>query len=160
MRRGLIVSQVFFGSFFLFVALSLYKQFHFTQYKDKGINVENIIQINPGGWTGFERYPTLKTELLRSPHIEDVSFTTTPIISELGEWYYSYTTRMLVDEKEYSNVWAFMVEPNFLEFFGMKMKSGEWISGETDIVINQVQTQVFDGNNPIGQHIRIGGFGE
>ena len=53
-RRGLIVSQVFIGSFFLFVALSLYQQFHFTQNKDKGIRIENIIQIRAGGWSSFD----------------------------------------------------------------------------------------------------------
>ena len=160
LRRSLIVCQVFIGSFFLFVALSLFKQFHFTQNKDKGLIVENIIQIDAGAWGAFDDHQTLKTELLRSPHIEDVTFTTTPIIGELGEWYQSFGTSLTIDETRYSGISAFTVEPNFLDFFGMKMKEGEWIANETEVVINETQKQVLGLENPLGQHIRMGGHGE
>jgi len=156
LRRCLIVCQVFIGSFFFFVALSLYKQFHFTQNKDKGIRVDNIIQISAGGWSKFTDFSTMKEELLRSPHIEDVTFTTTPIISEMGEWYLSYITHLFIDETQYDNIFTFLVEPNFPDFFGIKMKEGEWLSGETDIVINEAQVQALKIENPVGQTIRLG----
>ena len=160
LRRSLIASQVFIGSFFFFVSISLYKQFHFTQYKDKGIRIENIIQIDAGSWGSFTDHTTLKEELLRSPLIEDVTFTTTPVISELGEWYQSYITHIMVDETQYDNINAFMVEPNFFNFFGMKMKEGEWITNETDVVINEAQIQAMGRENLLGQPIRMGSFGE
>jgi len=102
----------------------------------------------------------MKEELLRSPYIDDVTFTTTPVISELGEWYQSYISRIIVDEEEYSDINIFVVEPNFFDFFGMKMKEGEWLSGETDIVMNEAQMQMFGEKNLLGQSIRMGGFGE
>jgi hypothetical protein len=159
LRRGLIVCQVFIGSVFLFVALSLYKQFHFTQNKDKGIHVENIIQIDADRWGSFD-HMTMKEELLRSPHIEDVTFTTTPVISELGDWYSSYGGRMIVGDEEYSDIQVFVVESNFLDFFGMKMKEGEWISDATDIVINESQMRMFGEKNMLGQHTKMGLAGE
>ena len=154
LRRSLITCQVFIGSFFLFVALSLYKQFHFTQNKDKGIRVENIIQISSGGWSSFD-HKTMKEEMLRSPYIEDVTFTTTPVISELGDHCQSYIGGMTVDETRYDNINVFVIEPNFFDFFGMKMKTGEWISNETEVVINETQAQVFGEKNPVGQFVRM-----
>ena len=154
LRRVLIVCQVFIGSFFLFIALSLYKQFHFTQNKDKGIHVENIIQIYSGGWNSFNHL-TMKEELIRSPYIEDVTFTTTPVISELGDWYASYISGMMVDEKRYDDIGVFVVEPNFLEFFGMKMKEGEWLSDESDIVMNETQIQLFVEKDLLGQPVKM-----
>jgi ABC-type antimicrobial peptide transport system permease subunit len=160
LRRGLIICQVLIGSFFLFVALSLYKQFHFTQNKDKGIRVENIIQIDAGSGGSFD-YLTLKEELLRSPYIEDVTFTsTTPVLSKSGEWYQTYITGMTVDDIEYSDISALVVEPNFFDFFGMKMKEGKWISESTDAVINESLMQTFGEKNMPGKSINIFGIGE
>ena len=157
LRHILIVGQVFIGSFFLFVALSLYKQFHFTQYKAKGIHIENISQIDAGSWVRFTDYPTMKQEFLRSPHIEDVTFTTMPVISELGEWYQSYITNLFIGETQYDNINVFLVEPNFSDFFGIKMIEGEWITNEMEIVINESQMQALGRENLLGQTIRISG---
>ena len=153
LRRILIVCQVLIGSFFFFVALSLYKQFHFMQNKDKGLRVENIIQIDAGGWSSFD-YQIMKEELLRSPYIEDITFTTDPVLMEIGDHYLSIIAGVMVDEVRYSDIRYFVVEPNFLDFFGMKMKEGEWMSEETDVVMNEAQTQLFGEKNLSGQPIK------
>jgi hypothetical protein len=153
LRRGLIVSQVFIGSFFLFIALTLYKQFHFTQNIDKGIRVENITQVSMEN-SKFD-YQLVKEELLRSPYIEDMTFTTMPVLTTEGESYIWLYTSIIANEERYSGVGTFMVEPNFLEFFGMKMKEGVWISGETDAVVNEKQTQAFGEKKLLGETIDV-----
>ncbi len=158
-RRVLIICQVFIGSFFLFIALSLYKQFYFTQNKDKGIHVENIIQIDAGIY-GNAEHQTMKEELLRSPYIEDVTLTTTPVLTQLGDYYESYITSMIVNEERHNEIRTFMVEPNFKDFFGITMEKGEWLSGETDLVINETQMQTLGEKLLLGQPIRMAGFGE
>jgi ABC-type antimicrobial peptide transport system permease subunit len=116
--------------------------------------------MEAGSGGSFDNYPAMKEELLRSPYIDDVTFTTTPVINELGDHYLSYISRMRVDETQYDDLKVFVVEPNFVDFFGMKMKEGEWISAETDVVINEVQAQVFGDKSPVGQAVKIAGFGE
>jgi hypothetical protein len=150
-RRGLIVCQVFIGSFFLFIALSLYRQFHFTQTRDKGLRVEGIIQIDAGIYGVFE-HQTMREELLRSPHIEDVTLTSTPVLNERGDHYLSYFTSVLMDGERYNEIRAFVVEPNFMDFFGMTMKEGEWMSGETDMVVNETQAQILGNADSLAGH--------
>ena len=156
LRRSLIVVQVFIGSFFLFEALALYKQFHFAQSTDKGIKVENITQIGVGAWSSFYDHSAIKEELLLSPYIEDVTFTTRPVIDESGDYYLSYYTNLTIEGERYSDIRAFMIEPNFLDFFGIKMKEGEWITDETNVVVNEAQMQALGKDNLLGQTVREG----
>ncbi len=158
-RRGLIICQVFIGSFFLFIALSLYKQFYFTKNKDKGIHVENIIQIDAGVY-GIAEHQTMKKELLRSPYIEEVTLTTTPVLTERGDHYLSYITNITLNEERYNEIRALMVEPNFKDFFGITMKEGDWMSGETEVVMNEAQTHSLGNINLVGHPIKMAGLGE
>ncbi len=159
LRRSLVFCQIFIGSFFFFVAISLYKQFYFTQNKDKGINIENITQIDIG-FNNKVNFNFLKEELLRSPYIEDVTLTTTPVLTERGDHYLSYFTSMIINEERYDEIRAFMIEPNFMDFFGITMKEGEWISRETEVVMNEAQTQILGDINLVGHPIKMVGIEE
>jgi ABC-type antimicrobial peptide transport system permease subunit len=162
LRKTLIVLQVFIGCFFFFISLSLYKQVAFTQNKDKGIDIKNITQVDVGYYSGVD-FDALGEELKRSPYIDDVTFTTTPILSELGDWYLSYIVSGLFfkgnpDEKIEANV--FVVEPNFKDFFGIELQEGKWISNENEIVVNATQMQAFEGKNPLQNPLQRGSSGE
>ncbi|MDR1454554.1 MAG: ABC transporter permease, partial [Tannerella sp.] len=150
LKNALIVSQIFIGSFFLFISLSLYRQVAFTQNRDKGIRVEGITQIDVGSYTKID-FGALGEALLRSPQIDGVTFTTTPVLTRLGEWYQSYTSFLAFkdrpDGKMQVNV--FIVEPNFMEFFGIGLKEGRWLAGKDEIAINETQRQAFGEKNPL-----------
>jgi ABC-type antimicrobial peptide transport system permease subunit len=160
LRNLLIVIQVFIGCFFFFIALSLYKQVRFTQTKDNSIVIENITQIDVGSYTKID-FRMLGQELLRSPYIEDVTFTTIQVLDKIGEWYFSGGGGSAFfkdnpDEKVETNI--FLIEPNFFDFFGMQLKEGGWMIDENDVIINNSQFQTLRDKNPIGRHIQMHNF--
>ena len=143
----LITGQVFIGSLFLIGALSFYSQYQFTRSKDKGIVTENIWQIDLGYESVYEKDADPYIQLLKnSPYISDVTVLTAPIFSTLRQYYCSYIIQLPLqgegDDQAEANV--VMVEPNFLTFFGMQMKSGEWLSqsGVSEYVINETGAQM------------------
>ncbi|MDR3219669.1 MAG: FtsX-like permease family protein [Dysgonamonadaceae bacterium] len=156
LRNWLIVIQVFIGCFFFFISLSLYKQVRFTQTKDKGIVVDNITQIDVGYYTSID-FRALGQELLKSPHIEDVTFTTTPVLAETGDWYSSYNGNFAftdnLDEQMQMNM--FVIEPNFFDFFEIQLQKGNRFSDVNDIIINNAQLQTLPDKNPVGKSVKI-----
>lgn len=143
----LITGQVFIGSLFLIGALSFYTQYQFTRNKDKGIITENIWQIDLGYESVYERDADPYIQMLKnSPYISDVTVLTSPIFSTLRQYYCSYIIQLPLqgenDDQAEANV--VMVEPNFLSFFGMQIKSGDWLSdsGVSEYVINETGAEM------------------
>ena len=156
LRNTLIVAQIFIGCFFFFISLSLCKQYLFTQNKDKGIDVENITQID----LGFDNrivIPSLKEELLRNPLIEDVTCTTDPVLTGMGDHYLSYISAFAFEdnlEEKYSDMYIWVIEPNFFEFFRIKLIEGNWIFDKKDMLINETQIRALGDKNPLNNTIR------
>ncbi len=145
----LIAGQVFIGSLFLIGAYAFYSQYHYTRDKDKGIVPENIWQIDIGFEAPYEKDPDQYIQLLRSsPYISDVTSLTIPVLSTLRQYYCSYVTRLSMNDERGDNAEdnVLMVEPNFLSFFGLQMKSGEWVSesGISEYVINETGAGMVD----------------
>jgi ABC-type antimicrobial peptide transport system permease subunit len=89
-----------------------------------------------------------------------VTFTNTAVLTDVGEHYINTYTSITFDNERYSGVGMFMVEPNFFDFFGMKIKEGERISVETDMVINEMQMQAFGEKNLLGETFHVLGLGD
>jgi ABC-type antimicrobial peptide transport system permease subunit len=158
LRNTLIVSQIFIGCFFFFISLSLYKQVRFTQKTDKGIIVENITQVDVGYYTSID-FNSLGEEFLKSPYIEDVTFTVTPILIDNGDHYLSYIgdyKSLENPEEVINNIDVLGVEPNFFDFFGIKLKEGHLTKEKNDVIINETQRRVWQDKNPLGKPAKIG----
>ena len=111
---------------------------------DKGLVTDHIWQIDLGFDATYNTDCTPFIEALKqNSAIDDVTALTQPLLVLRGEWYCSFITqfpiegRNNVDEATEDN--CIVVQKNFLSFFGMKMKEGEWIQdqGTRDIVINE-----------------------
>lgn len=143
LRNGLIAGQIFIGSLFLVTSLSFYVQYRSMADTDKGLVTDRIWQID----LGFDASCTTDCtpfieELKRSPSIEEVTALTQPLLVPKSEYYCSYITNWGIegrDQEETHADYCFVVQKNFLSFFGMKMKEGEWIrnEGTYDIVVNE-----------------------
>jgi ABC-type antimicrobial peptide transport system permease subunit len=129
----------------------------FTQKTDKGIVVENITQVDVGYYTQID-FQSLKGELLRSPYIEAVTFTTNPVLTEIGDHYQSYLGNFIFQdrpEEKLENISVQLIEPDFFTFFGIKLKEGNPIT-EHNVIINETQRQALPDKNPLGKSIKVG----
>lgn len=145
----LITGQIFIGSLFLVAAFAFYLQYQYTRNKDKGLDPENIWQINLGFDAAHEKDPDHYVRILKSsPYINEVTTFTNPIFSTWRQYYCSYITQLPVygEEDDQANANIVAVEPNFLSFFGMRMESGEWLSedGIPQYVINQTGAEMIN----------------
>lgn len=168
----LITGQIFIGSLFLVGAFAFYSQYQYTQKKDKGLDPENIWQIDLGFEAAHEKDPEQYARILEnSPYINEVTTLTNPIFSTLRQYYCSYITRLPINEEEgeQANANIVAVEPNFLSFFGMRMETGEWLAddGIPQYVINRTGAgmsnlsadfnKVYDIPGSDGNQFRISG---
>ncbi|MDR1102294.1 MAG: ABC transporter permease, partial [Tannerella sp.] len=144
LRNALIVAQIFIGSFFFFVSLSLYRQVSFTQKKDKGIVVDNIVQADVGYYSGVD-VRALGGELLRSPHVEAVTYTVSPVLTDLGDYYAQTQTDLApadYPEDALSSLDLFDVEPDFFDFFGIRLQEGEFPKERNELIVNSTLRQL------------------
>ncbi|MDD2245710.1 MAG: ABC transporter permease [Proteiniphilum sp.] len=172
-RDALIAGQIFIGALFLITGLAFYSQYRYTQKTDKGINTENIWQINLGFDAVWVKDNTPYVELLRqSPYIEDVTTMTNSVFSSLRQYYCSYVTRLPLHGRDdnFSDANIVIVEPNFLSFFGMKMQQGVWLSdnaipeyvinetGAKEVNLNTDFNKIYDIPDAGGNQFRISGI--
>jgi hypothetical protein len=158
LRNTLIISQIFIGCFFFFTSLSLYKQVSFTQRKDKGIHVGNIIRIDAGYYSKID-FAMLKSELLRSPHIDDATCTVTPVLMENGDHYQSYMGTFCFHDRPEEIINALnvlIVEANYFDFFGIRFQEGHGFAEKTGVVINATLMAALNDRAPPGKAVKAG----
>lgn len=144
-KRGLIVGQIFIGSLFFITSLILFQQLNFILTKSKGLNYENVIQVDMGGENAYEQdIRVLMPELQNHPYITDVCYTATNanIFTEQGDWYGAYVTHFAFDPadpdpKREDRV--MLVSKEFFSFFELTLKQGSWIddSNPNDYIVNE-----------------------
>lgn len=143
LRNGLIAGQIFIGGLFILISLVFYSQYRFMNQTDKGFVTDHIWQMNLGFDASYHQDCTpLIASLLESPFIEDVTALHRPIISPDGLYYCTYISHLPIEGRDTESKEeddCVVVNKNFLSFFGMKMKEGEWIANEgaEDIVVNE-----------------------
>lgn len=131
-KRSLIVGQVFIGSLFFITSLVLFQQLHYILTKDKGLNYENVLQIDMGYENAFQQdVRVLTPELQRNPYITDVCYTATntAIFTEQGDWYGTMDTHLSFDPAESDRSRTdhlMLVSKEFFSFFGLTLKEGTW----------------------------------
>lgn len=161
LKNILIMGQIFIGSLFLIASLGFYSQFRFTANADKGIVLDNIWQIDLGFSAIYEKDCRPFGELLRnSPLIEDVTAMVMPVIIPRGEFYCSHIVELPIEGREadsqiMDNCMA--VQPNFLSFFGLKMKEGEWLTPSQDTynyVVNETGVRKLGIEQLVGRYIK------
>ena len=143
LRNGLIAGQIFIGSLFLITSLSFYLQYRLMTDTDKGLVTDRIWQIDLGfDATCSTDCTPFREELKRSTSIEEVTALVQPLLISQAEYYCTYISKLPIEGRNMEEAGQdnnFVVQKNFLSFFGMKMKEGEWISNEGtyDIVVNE-----------------------
>lgn len=162
--RGLVCVQFVIALVLMLLTGIVFKQLHYMQNKDMGLDKENIVCIYTSLWYNVGDF---KQELLRNPDIKGVSMSSP--IESFGEGT-SYKDGKPVewtdvdgrtDSLRMVQLWA---DGDFVKTFGMQLVKGElmdadfnnyWNQGETKTaVINETAWRAMKVADPIGLEIR------
>lgn len=162
--RGLVCVQFVIALVLMLLTGIVFKQLHYMQNKDMGLDKENIVCIYTSLWYNVGDF---KQELLRNPDIKGVSMSSP--IESFGEGTgYKDGNKMewtdvdgRTDSLRMVQLWA---DGDFVKTFGMKLVKGElmnadfnnyWDQGETKTaVINETAWRAMKVADPIGLEIR------
>lgn len=143
-RDFLVAGQIFIGSLFLVTALAFYLQYQYTSDTDKGIVPDNIWQIDVGYFNASSpEFDSYLSKIKNSPYIDEVTTLTQGIFSSSGIYYGNEVKNISLEEhpERKLQIHLFAIEPNFLTFFNLQMKAGNWFSHQENIskyVTNEV----------------------
>lgn len=162
--RGLVCVQFVIALVLMLLTGIVFKQLHYMQNKDMGLDKENIVCIYTSLWYNVGDF---KQELLRNPDIKGVSMSSP--IENFGEGT-NYKDGSKVewtdvdgrtDSVRMVQLWA---DGDFVKTFGMQLVKGKlmdddfnnyWDQGETKTaVINETAWRAMKVADPIGMEIR------
>ena len=162
--RGLVCVQFVIALVLMLMTAIVFKQLHYMQNKDMGLDKENIVSIYTSLWYNVGEF---KQELLRNPDIKGVSMSS-PIESFGEDTDYKDGNRVewtdmdgRTDSLRMVQLWA---DGDFVKTFGMKLIKGKlmdasfdgyWDFGRTKTaVINESAWRAMKVADPIGMEIR------
>ena len=162
--RGLVCVQFVIALVLMLLTGIVFKQLHYMQNKDMGLDKENIVTVYTSLWYNVGEF---KQELLRNPDIKGVSMTTD--LGNFGEGT-SFKDGSKVewtdvdgrtDSLRMVQLWA---DGDFVKTFGMQLVKGKlmdadfnnyWDHGTTKTaVINETAWRAMKVADPIGMEIR------
>ena len=162
--RGLVCVQFVIALVLMLLTGIVFKQLHYMQNKDMGLDKENIVTVYTSLWYNVGEF---KQELLRNPDIKSVSMSTD--LGNFGEGT-SYKDGSKVewtdvdgrtDSLRMVQLWA---DGDFVKTFGMQLVKGKlmdadfnnyWDHGTTKTaVINETAWRAMKVADPIGMEIR------
>lgn len=153
LREGLVVLQFTLALVLIINTIIIKKQRQFLQDKEVGIQKENIIYMPVRGDLKT-RYELFKSQLLKNPEIQAVSFAShlpTGIWSNGGS--YKWQGKPAEVDPLVSQV---SVDFDFVKIFGIKMVDGSFYSegrykDTMQVVINKAFSDIIDLNPIVGQ---------
>lgn len=162
--RGLVCVQFVIALVLMLLTGIVFKQLHYMQNKDMGLDKENIVTIYTSLWYNMGEF---KQELLRNPDIKGVSMSTD--LGNFGEGT-SFKDGSKVewtdvdgrtDSLRMVQLWA---DGDFVKTFGMELVKGKlmdsdfaqyWDFSKTKtVVINETAWRAMKVADPIGMEIR------
>lgn len=162
--RGLVCVQFVIALVLMLLTGIVFKQLHYMQNKDMGLDKENIVCIYTSLWYNVGEF---KQELLRNPDIKGVSMSTD--LGNFGEgtsfkdgnpveW---VDVDGRTDSLRMVQLWA---DGDFVKTFGMELVKGKLMDGDFDnywdrskmrtAVINETAWRAMKVADPIGLEIR------
>ena len=108
-------------------------QLHFILNKDKGVEYENVLQMDMGYENAYENdLRVLEPELRNHPYIQEVCYTAvnSPVFTEQGDWYGTEVTHLSFDPAEtdpFREDNLMLVSKDFFSLFHIGLKEGKWL---------------------------------
>lgn len=163
--KGLICVQFIIAITLMMATMLVYKQLHYMQNKDLGLDKENIVSVYTSLWYKVNGF---KQEILKNPRVKSVAMGS-PIenLYESGEWKEGVNAEWVdIDgETDSLKMVPIITDNDFIKAFDLKMLKGElpdddyenyWHGGlMRTVVINETAWKAMKVADPIGMEFRI-----
>ncbi len=157
LRKTLVTTQFIISVFLIISTIVIYHQMQLIQHKHLGYDKENLVMLPVNG-TLWDKYQTVKTELLQHPEILSISAT--------NGWLHSWgnnTSQVSWQGKDPDQSILFQtipVEHDFLKTIGATLREGRDFSSafpgdSLSYVVNETATELMGMENPIGQALTL-----
>jgi putative ABC transport system permease protein len=157
LRNGMLILQFAIASFFIVGSYIVYSQVDYMNHKDLGFKGQQVIDVRfrfHQGESKFDRYPTIKQELLKIPGVKGVS---------AGNFTFGYGANSSsgFNYKGGQNIQAknMAMDYNMLELMNVKILQGRGFSAEmasdttTSILVNERTVAMMGEKEPLGKEI-------
>lgn len=162
--KGLVCVQFVIALTLMLLTAIVFKQLHYMQNKDLGLNRENIVSVYTSLWYKVAGF---KQELLRSPNVKSISMGA-PIGSFIegsssGDGSLVRWTNMDGQEDSLKMVTVF-ADGDFIKTFGLELIKGKLLESDFDkywgdrnpnIVINEAAWKGMKVADPIGMELQV-----
>jgi putative ABC transport system permease protein len=152
-RKVLVISQFIISILLIFGAITVYKQLDYIRNKELGFEKEHIINFRMGG-SFYNKYETIKQELLKDPDILSVAQTN---FSVHGGFAASHVNWEGLQKNENITLAISSVDFDFQDMFGVEMVQGRFFSRDfqTDVwqsfILNETAVKFMGLESPIGK---------
>ncbi|WP_081894235.1 FtsX-like permease family protein [Muricauda sp. MAR_2010_75] len=160
LRKGLVILQFSLAIVLIISALIIQKQIKYVNEKDLGITKDHMIAIHQDEVL-TEKYGVLRSELLKSEGIEDVTLAgPSPLKTPYSSSGVSWPGKTKDQENlEFALLWT---AHNFPNTFNIPLKAGNYYrEGSQDtlnVVVNETGARIMGlGDNPIGKTVQLWG---
>jgi len=156
LRSVLVVGQFVCSIVLGIGAMVIFQQRQFIQHKKLGYNREGVVYVPYNNVDISGKTAAIRTELLRNPQIEKVSFPTYMPLNMISE--------NLVDRWEGNNngermpIYCDYVDRDFLDLFEIQLKAGRNFSSDSsmDYILNETAVKALGWKQPLGKQFRDG----
>ena len=138
LRKGLVIFQFMITMLLLVGTITIYQQVNYMRNQDLGVNMDRTIGINAPLLVGTDeeiqaKRRTLKSEVLRLPEIQSLSFTES--VFGRGTSDMNTTTGMMAVETEAGkrvNFSFFRIDDEFMPTFDFELLAGRFFDGKLE----------------------------
>lgn len=157
LRKALVTAQFAISVLLIIGALVIYRQIQFIKNKNLGYDKENLLYVPVNGAL-WDKYETVKTELMQMPGILSVSSTN----GQVHQWG-NNTSNVSWEGKDPEQAILFQTIPvgyDFVKTIGASLKAGRDFSPEfpadsTNFLINETAARLMGMDEPVGQTISL-----
>lgn len=154
-RTALITFQFSISILLIMATLIVSSQFKFLQSFRLGFESDQVIVIPVKDRSQNDRHSVLAHEISQLPGIKKASFSSsTPGSNNSLTYTYSFTGTGIEDR----SMATFLLDENFIDLYGIKLKEGRLINLEnrdtlSEVLLNEAAVQQLNLSQPIGQWI-------
>jgi len=151
-RKSLVVFQFTITVALVASILIITRQMNYVKEKSLGYNGKAIAEISFDDGPIAKKYPALRTELLKNPHMLNVSLHSGNVVGGLGNGW--TTTENLKGEEISTSLYGMNVDSNYFDTYDMKLAAGRFFSSSipTDtseaVIVNEAAVRTFGWQKP------------
>ncbi|SDK01505.1 putative ABC transport system permease protein [Catalinimonas alkaloidigena] len=158
LRKGLVVAQFTLAIVLAVVMTFIYRQVRFMQDQELGFQASQLLVVPLNSEEGLQRIQSLRSELLRIPHVEQVTTTSTVP----GQPHADYTMD-IAGREGHINANIYFTDTEFASTLGLYVQEGRYFSADhpsdtgNAFVVNEAFVQEHQLANPVGHGLKFVG---